>query len=126
MSINLNSFPFFQDEASLTRLNNLFASRSNLMPHEVASATGCSLEEAMHLLMFLYDKRMAEAYLVVYHERHLDEPPIEVRPIVQGFPSLPMVCEVCGEVISEEADLSYGFQFVFISRFQFPLSERQS
>jgi hypothetical protein len=45
-----SNLPFFKEEKSIDKLNHLLAISSSLMPHQVAAATGCPLEEALSLL----------------------------------------------------------------------------
>ena len=76
------------------------------MPHVVASATGCRLEEAMALLIFLY------GFILVYHSKHQDFY-FARRPLKEGLPSAREIfCQVCEENIEDELELLYDFEFV--------------
>lgn len=82
------------------------------MPHQIASATGCSLEEALAVLLLLFRLSVAEAFLLVYHNIHEgDTPPILARGILDGLPQVPFVCEICQEEIASSSELSYDFLF---------------
>ena len=82
------------------------------MPHVVASATGCRLEEAMALLIFLYDKSLANGFILVYHSKHQDFY-FARRPLKEGLPSAREIfCQVCEENIEDELELLYDFEFV--------------
>jgi hypothetical protein len=95
---------------ALRELNDLVAVHRELMPHQVAAATGCELELAMEILLTLYDRELAEQLLLVYHNTHLDAP-IKALDITEGPPALPFVCDGCQAEISDPDDLSYDFLF---------------
>jgi hypothetical protein len=95
------------------------------MPHQVAAATGCELEEAMEVLMLLYDQYLAEALLLVYHNEHLDAPATAVS-ISEGLPSLPFICSVCEKGISDPKELSYDFLFRLNGKILFVVENDES
>jgi len=88
------------------------------MPHQVASATGCTLDEAMKLLMFLASIDIVETLLLVYHLNENTETPspIMMRPLNEGPPKLPFTCDECGQQIANQNELSYDFIFRFKHR----------
>lgn len=90
--------------------NRLAKAKSTLMPHEVSTGIGCSLVEAMQLLLLLYDQGYAEPFLLVYHKDHLDSP-IAARDLVDGFPNLPFNCELCDQEITTRDSLMFDFLF---------------
>ena len=113
MKVELSKASCFAERARLERLRELVETHRDLMPHQLAAATGCSLEEAMYLLMLLYDQHQAEPCLLVYH-RSSDHPnvPIDSLRLTQGPPSLPLTCSVCNGEITDPDDLSYDFLFL--------------
>jgi hypothetical protein len=119
-TINLSNFPCLSKELHLQRLNNLAEIQDNLMPHQVAVATGCSHEEALAVLLLLSKHSLAEALLVVYHNEHLiDSPPILARSIFEGLPPLPFICDICQQEITSSDELSYDFLFRVLEKANF-------
>jgi hypothetical protein len=55
--VNLSSLALFNKKQTKL-LNDLIAVNQQLMPHVIAVAIGCRLEEAMALLISLYDKNL--------------------------------------------------------------------
>ena len=109
--INLSSLAFFNKKRT-ELLNDLVSVNKQLMPHIVASAIGCRLEEAMTLLIFLYDKNLANGFILVYHSKHQDFY-FARRPIKEGLPKVSEIyCQVCEENIEDDIDLLYDFEFV--------------
>jgi hypothetical protein len=84
------------------------------MPHEIAAATGCTLAEAMGLMLLFLGRSHVVARLLVYHNRHPEGPPILARSILEGPPTLPFDCDVCDERIECKDDLSYDFLFEYL------------
>ena len=121
--LSLRQFACFSNSQVLQRLNNLLSSRNAVMPHEVASATGCSLREAMAFLLLLYVNSVAEVALLVYDKHDESDPlvPFVSRDITEGIPSLPIVCDVCGREISEPNDLGYDFLFRIVAPVRFAI-----
>ncbi|MBS4059423.1 MAG: hypothetical protein KG029_03400 [Bacteroidetes bacterium] len=60
------------NKKQIALLNQFAKINKSLMPHAIAVATGCRLEEAMTLLLFLHGKSMVKGYLLVYHNQHPD------------------------------------------------------
>jgi len=93
-------------------LNNLVAVNKQLMPHVVAAATGCRLEDAMALLIFLYNKSIVDGFILIYHLQHQDSY-FARRLLKNGLPRVDEVfCQVCEENIENESELLYDFEFV--------------
>lgn len=113
IQVNLDKLPCLEDSVSLETLNRLFRSRDAVMLHELATSTGCSQQESMFLLMYLYDLRLAEPFLLVYHEDHLDVP-ILSRKLLDGFPSVPFTCPECERNITSTDQLSYDYSFKIV------------
>jgi hypothetical protein len=81
------------------------------MPHVVATATGCHLEEAMTLLIYLYGKGIVDGYLLMYHSKHLDFP-FNKQILQKGIPTKKSIfCQVCEENIAVK-EILYDFEFV--------------
>jgi hypothetical protein len=93
------------------------------MPHSVANATGCSLKQAMELLLSLSDQYIVEPYLLVYHGTHPGDPPILARNMLDGFPSLPFACDLCEEKVNSRDELQYDFLFKKADDIEFVLED---
>jgi hypothetical protein len=98
------------NDSNLEILQRLLKTRDALMPHQLAGATGCSLNEAMQLLLSLFDQGLAELLLLVYHRAHPDVP-IQSRNLLNGFPQLPFLCSECEDEIMSKDELLYDFLF---------------
>jgi len=120
-TVNLEHFAFFSEGQSLERLNAQLRAPASLMPHQVAASTGCSLTDAMAVLLLLADTCAATPLLLVYHKAHPDGPPILARSIVEGLPSCPLVCDHCEEEIDDPDELWYDFLFKLTEKVQFVL-----
>ena len=119
-TINLTSFPCLGKEAQLQSLNNLVDISDSLMPHQIAVATGCSIDEALAVLLLLLRLSTVKGFLLVYHSGHEDNnPPIMARNIFDGLPILPFICEVCQKEIINANELSYDFLFKLIEKVHF-------
>ena len=92
VTISLDKLPCLGYDSKLNILNRLVQTREALMLHELATSTGCSQQEAMLLLMLLYDLHLAELFLLVYHKDHIDTP-IQSRGLLEGFLSVPFTCQ---------------------------------
>lgn len=121
MQVDLHKLPCFSDRNRIAALNRLVATNPDLMPHQVAAATGCLLKEAMLLLMLLYDRHLVEAFTLVYHIAHPDTPPAQAlhMEISDGLPSFPIRCPLCEEEIDSPSEVTYGFLFVLSEDVQF-------
>lgn len=120
-TLNLKHFPSFKREGILKNLNELVEHQKELMPHQVAVAAGCTLDEAMGILMLLTADEMAEAYLLVYHTTHdnSSQAPIMARKLTEGFPETPFTCDDCGQEINSTHNLRYDFLFKIKEDMQF-------
>lgn len=71
-----------------------------VMPHELANSTSLDPIQALSLLACLAaDVSTVKMLLLVYHSG-CSEAPIASRPVEQGWPSFPVVCDFCGEAVS--------------------------
>jgi hypothetical protein len=120
-TVRLNSFPYFDNSKALEDLNRLVELYDNLMPHQVAAATGCRLQDAMGVLMLLVSHSLAEAVLLVYHISDPIDPlvPFLSRSIYDGLPTPPLLCDVCGNEIETADELTYDFSFKLASAVHF-------
>jgi hypothetical protein len=111
LTVDLTSLSFFSKKQAIL-LNDLVAVNKQLMPHVVAGATGCRLEEAMALLIFLFDKNLANGFVLIYHSKHQDFYFMR-HPLKDGLPKVDKIfCQVCEENIEDESELLYDFEFV--------------
>lgn len=110
-TVNLTNLGLFSKK-QVTLLNDLVSVNKQLMPHVVAIATGCRLEEAMALLIYLYDKSIVDGFILAYHSKHQDFYFLK-HPLKEGLPRVGEVfCQVCEEYIEDESELLYDFEFV--------------
>lgn len=111
--LNLARFPRLSEQRAVETLNRLTKYNRRLMLHQVAVATACSTAEAMGMVYLLLDQKDAEAFILVYHTSDLTDPPVHSlrRPIAEGLPSLPLVCNICGNEIESPAELAFDLEF---------------
>jgi hypothetical protein len=119
-SLNLERFPCFNRQETLQAINRLIEFHDSLMAHHLTSASGCSLDEAISLLMYLSSYDLAEPFLLVYHTLDEADPPVAIlaRKIKEGPPKLPIICVVCGREIENEDELLFDFSFKLNKKFQ--------
>lgn len=119
--LSLRGFHCLNNTESVQALNRLVETRVNLMPHEVADATGCDLAVAMSVLMLLFTQSLADVFLLVYHIADEADPPAPfmVRGIELGLPEVPLICENCDREIQHPAELSYDFLFKIANEIRF-------
>jgi len=110
IKIDIGFIPCFQDPEKLSRLNHLIKVNSDLMLHQVMAGTGCSIDPSFQVLLLLYDLDYADPFIVVYHVSEPNEP-IQFRPLLEGFPELPLECPHCDEEITDRTELRYDFLF---------------
>lgn len=113
-TLSLEQFQCFNSSKSIARLIHLVEHNSSLMPHQVATATGCRVEEAMGLLLHLASISVVKAKLLVYHLRDFEDPPSPFASfdIEQGLPALPIICPHCDQVIETYDELDFDFIFI--------------
>jgi hypothetical protein len=119
--LDIHKLSCFNDPERVKNLNRLIVTNPDLMPHQVAIATGCSIEQAMQVLMLLYDQYLANAFTLIYHKSHPEAPPalaLQVD-IAEGIPHFPIRCPICDEVIASSSDVTYGFLFVLKEKVRF-------
>jgi len=109
-TIDLSSFRCLGEPSRLRKLNRSVAIHTDLMPHVLATATGCELEEAIELLTLLYHQGLGALYLLVYHTAHQNIP-VRAQGIAEGPPPLPFICPVCEEEVHDPNELFYDFLF---------------
>jgi hypothetical protein len=85
------------------------------MPHQISSATGCELNEAMQILLLLYHRNLAYILLLVYHLSNPDTPMFSKR-IFEGLPEPPILNPFTEENIDNLDELSYDFLFVLTQK----------
>ena len=116
--IEIKFIPAFQDQNRLARLNSFILRRNTVMPHEVAAATGCSIQESITLLLYLYHRYLADPYLLTFHTHH-PLVVIEKTHLKEGLPELPIICDHCEEQILNPDELIYEFEFNLRGEIQF-------
>lgn len=120
-TLNLEQFQCFSSSRSIDRLNRLVEHTSSLMPHQVASATGCGIHEAMGLLLYLASLSVLKPKLLVYHIHDQADPPnaFASLDINKGLPQLPIICNNCGQTVESYDELSFDFVFIIDEKIDF-------
>lgn len=109
IQINLASFQYF-DTKTVVSLNNFVRVNNSLMPHAIAIATGCRVEQALALLFFLYGKNVVEGYILIYHNAHPDFY-FEKSRLQDGLPKRgEFICPVCENTI-DDSSLLFDLEF---------------
>jgi uncharacterized protein YebE (UPF0316 family) len=108
--VDLSNLHCFDNDLIISRLNRFIDINESLMPHSIAIATGCKLEEALTLLFTLYDKYLVEGYLLLYHKAHLDFP-FEIRNLSEGIPQKSISCSICETTDIPREEIFYDFEF---------------
>lgn len=119
--VSLERFHCFSNEASVLALNRLVEAHSVLMPHQIAVATGCNLDEAMSLLLHLYVLSVASPKTIVYHILDETDPPVSIllRDLKEGPPELPFICPVCNQEVDSYDELNFDFVFILNTKTSF-------
>ena len=117
--VNITNIRYFLDNRRIELLENYLYVNDSLMPHSIAIATGCEYDEALSLLLLLYGKNLAEGFVLVYHQLHLDVP-VDRRPIEEGL-SLrgSFNCPICDENVGADNDFYYDLEFILTYNVEF-------
>ncbi len=117
--VDLSALDCFRDRERIGRLISYVEVNDSLMPHSIAAATGCSLEEALTLLLMLYGKYLVDGYVLVYHSAHPDFP-IDRRPIGEGLPPQESyTCPVCEMTELGSSEMLFDLEFRLIKQVEF-------
>ena len=106
--INLTSFPYFKEKASLKKLNRHVRLHRDFMMHQLASATGCSLPDAMGIILLLYAKQLGDIQVAIYHKDDLSTP-MFVKRAEEGPPKIPFINPLNESEIGSREELAYDF-----------------
>jgi hypothetical protein len=118
--LDLSRFPCLGTPEAVAAVNQLFERRRENMMHEIATATGCKLEEVAGMFYLLYSRDAAIAFILVYHKQHNDLPVYSHRiPMEKGIPDMPLRCNVCDEEIETLDDLTFDLQFQLVKDIEF-------
>lgn len=113
---------YFRDKKRVALLNAFLEVNLSMMPHSIAVATGCSVDEALKLLLLLYSHYLVEGYLLLYHVEHLDLP-FERRVLHKGLPpSEPITCSICEKSDIPDSDIYFDLEFSPLSPLKFGVS----
>jgi hypothetical protein len=122
LTINLNNFRFLSRN-KIEDLNHFVAVNKSLMPHAIAVAVGCSVEEATTILLYLYGKDLVDGYILVYHVSHLENY-FEKRRIAEGFLlKKDFVCPVCELLHDNLEELFYDLEFRLRDEIEFQVDQ---
>ncbi len=117
-TVNLSKLRFLSRN-KIDNLNRYAAINQSLMPHSVAVAVGCSLEEATTILLFLHGKELVDGYILVYHVSHLSNY-FEKRKISDGFsPRRNFACPVCELMHNDQSELFFDLEFRLREKIEF-------
>ncbi|MCP4423424.1 MAG: hypothetical protein GY803_02930 [Chloroflexi bacterium] len=109
-TVNLSNFPYFSNPQYLEELNRHIKLHDDFMPHQISGAIGCSLKDALGILILLYFMALGELYLLVYHQDNL-EVYIEKRKFSEGHPKIPFVNPLTDLTVNSLSELEYDIQF---------------
>ena len=120
-TVSLTQFQRFRSAKSLSILNKLIETHSNLMAHQVAAATGCDLDTAMALLLHLSALAAVSPKTLVYHRMDDTDPPTPILSIEisAGPPKLPFICPICNQSIENYDELTFDFVFILNKKLHF-------
>ena len=117
--VDVSRFPCVSERKHRDQITRIADSQTDLMPHQVAAVTGCSMKEAMGFLLFLAIQDVADPKLLVYHSMsEHSEIPVASLPLKDGLPSVPFYCEQCEKQIEDSSELMYDLLFVLRNRFE--------
>jgi hypothetical protein len=118
--INLSKVPYFSNPKRLNRLKDFLSRRDDFMVHELAVATGCSLDDALKVCILIWHFRVAEIY-VLLNRLDLSSNPIYTAKLSDGPPALPFYSEDNDVEIESLDNVSYEFHFVLFADADFTL-----
>lgn len=119
--ISLAKFERLHEQRALEALNRIVAIHDQLRPQLITGATGCNEQEAMAFLLLLSHKGILRPLLAVYHKRD-DVYPLPVilyHELFLGPPKIPMTCDICGNEIQNEDELTFEIVFEVVGRVLF-------
>lgn len=127
-TVVLNQSVFSEDPESLGLLNEIVAHHETLSPGLLMSSTGCSLRDSFYILILLFERHLAEGYLVIYHLINPDRA-IFRRPLSSGLPKTPFIYDSDdGEVtVNDIEDIFYTIEFDLLkdTRFEFVVTSNE-
>ena len=111
MNIRLHrNFTFFQDVINLERLNAVLKIHNKLSPNLIIGGTGCSFQEALQILILLFEMRLADGFILVYL-KDIPDAFIGRNPLEHGFPKFPYSYNYGDDVIGSPDEVLYEFEF---------------
>lgn len=111
IEVNLYSeFPYFSSEDRIQQLNRIVRLHTELSPQVIMTATGCSFQQALQILLVLFELELAEAFILVYLR---DDPDVYIakRHIRDGPPKFPFQYDHGDQVVNDPNEVLYGFEF---------------
>ncbi len=116
---DLSRFDCFQNKDRAALLNDFLEINQSIMPHGIAAATGCRLEEALALLLVMYSEQFVEGYVLMYHSPHL-ETPFGRRRLYEGLPPPNHItCSICEMADIPDRELYFDLEFVLTEPIEF-------
>lgn len=115
--VKLHKPAYLANPAKLEILNRILQTHKTLMLHQVATSLGCSRVDALTLLFILFNHGLVELYLLTYHIEHPDAP-FEATLLTEGLPDLPIVCDLCDQIITDRDSLQFDLSAQIKSEFR--------
>jgi hypothetical protein len=113
-NVDLSKWDNFATEEKLKQINVLVTENQTLEPDTVMKAVDCTLDEAIQLMMILYNLFCADMYLTVW----VGDKMVAKRELREGFPDLPFTTPDGVEITSQD-QLGYSFQADIIQPVKF-------
>jgi len=108
----------------LQELNGHFLIHPNFMPHQIAVAAGCTVQEADQLIDYLCQKGYGKVKWLIYHITH-DDVPVAITDQPNASDYLPFICPECELEVTDPKQCFYGRMFFPNRTIQFATESRK-
>lgn len=112
---------YFRERDNITLLNRLLrlhAFSNRISPHLLVSGTGCNYQEALQILILLYESRLADGYFLIYLKKSPDTY-IGRRSFDEGFPKFPYSYEYNERTVESADEVLYQLEFKIVDSIEF-------
>ena len=112
-TVQISELVFFHDEKRLSSLNELISINNVLNPGMISGYTNCHFDDALYILVLLFDLGIADAFTLVYDRRNMEDGAIGRRSLKHGFPRLPFKYRYLDQefIITDPKDMLFVFEF---------------
>lgn len=110
--IKLTQSEHFKNRANIDKLNRLVEIHTTLSPTLLMDVTNCTFDDALYVLMVLYELYIVDGFILVYYMKDQGSA-IQRRSFSSGFPQLPLRYAYEGRtiIIKRENLLFFKFEF---------------